>query len=69
VTIPSSVTRIGDGAFVNINFFTSVTFAAGSAITSENFGDSVTSYPDLKEAYLTGGAGTYTRNPGPWTKQ
>jgi len=80
ITIPASVTSIGNYAFAgyydNPMALTTVTFAPGSAITSENFGDNA--FPasggfgdDLKTAYLASGAGTYTRANGgsDWTKQ
>jgi len=80
VTIGEGVTSIGNNAFQYCTGLTSVTFASGSAITSENFGSSA--FPqgttgggdNLRTAYLnanTGGAGTYTRasSGSTWTKQ
>jgi hypothetical protein len=67
VTIPASVTSIGGGAFSGCDSLNSVTFASGSAITEDNFRD----WGGLRDAYLAGGAGTYTREPEgeTWTKQ
>jgi len=78
VTIPNSVKNIVVGAFSGCTSLISVTFAVGSNITSENFGDYA--FPEgsdgsggnnLKTAYATGKAGTYTRaaNASKWTKQ
>jgi len=69
ITIPASVTSIGSGVFGGSTSLVTVTFAAGSAITSANFG--YNAFPgDLKEAYLAGGAGTYTKDEwSTWTKQ
>jgi len=77
ITIYAGVTTIGDGAFASCNNLTSVTFATGSSITSTNFGYYTfpegrdISGPDLRIAYLAGGAGTYTRaaDGNTWTKQ
>jgi len=78
VTIPNSVTSIGDYAFYYCSSLTSVTFATGSNISSANFGDNA--FPqggngeggdNLKTAYSTGKAGTYTRpntSSSTWTK-
>jgi hypothetical protein len=77
ITIPSSVTNIGNVAFVGTKL-TSVTFAAGSNISNANFGSNA--FPEgnygsggdsLKNAYAIGKAGTYTRTAGgsTWTKQ
>jgi len=68
---------ISNYAFEGCTGLTSVTFAKGSAITSENFGDYAFPgvdysgyYGYLKTAYLAGGAGTYTRyEGGEWIKQ
>jgi hypothetical protein len=58
VTIPDSVTSIGDMAFSGCTGLTSVTFQG--TIPSEYF--NVTSFTgDLRDKYLAGGTGTYTR--------
>jgi len=75
ITIPDSVTSIGDGAFdTDRDGLTSVTFQG--TIVSGNFGgkDNWSQQPfpgDLREKYLVGGRGTYTRasNGKTWTKQ
>jgi len=80
ITIPASVTVIGDWAFSKTNL-TSVTFE-GNAITKQYFKDYAfppvgTTWNEssgsniLRNAYLTGGAGTYTRDVDGkvWTKQ
>jgi hypothetical protein len=77
VTIPASVTSIGEWAFSSCTGLTSVTFGAGSNVTS--FGDYA--FPedtggfggdDLRTKYLAASphAGTYTRASGgaTWTK-
>jgi hypothetical protein len=74
ITIPASVTSIYDNAFSSCESLTSITFATGSNITL--FGDRA--FPqelgqggnNLRTAYNTGGAGTYTRatNGAVWTK-
>jgi len=76
VTIPSSVTEIGDSAFQYCFSLTSVTFATGSNITNNNFGErafliNYNSVNNLKTAYSTGKAGTYTRpkDGDTWTKK
>jgi len=74
ITIPASVTSIGKNAFSECSFLTSVTFAAGSNITSDNFSSFAFpgSYENLKNAYLVDGAGRYTRATfmsDVWTKQ
>ena len=78
VTIPASVTSIGRYAFSSSSL-TSVTFATGSKIPDENFGENA--FPgnssgnydtdQLKGAYSTGQAGTYTWNSDVlnWVKQ
>jgi len=64
LTIPNSVTSIGECAFDCINL-SSVTFQG--TIAEENFGMSLGLYgiliniEDLREKYLAGGPGTYTR--------
>ena len=76
ITIPSSVTEIGDSAFQYCFSLTSVTFATGSNITNNNFGErafliNYNSVNNLKTAYSTGKAGTYTRpkDGDTWTKK
>jgi len=75
ITIPSSVTSIGQSAFAGTGL-TSVTFATGSNIADESFGQyafpegSNGSGNSLKNAYSTGKAGTYTRTGNStWTKK
>jgi hypothetical protein len=71
ITIPNSVTDIGNQAFYQCTSLANVTFQG--TITSANFGSD--SYPpflgDLRDKYLAGGIGTYTRASGgrKWTKQ
>jgi len=76
ITIPSSVTSIGYYVFSGCSGLTSVTFQG--TITSDNFNDRAFGdlynegyIGDLRDKYLSGGAGTYTRSPGSeeWTKQ
>jgi hypothetical protein len=76
IIIPNSVKSIEKYAFNFCTNLTNVTFAAGSNITDANFGDYA--FPvlegwgddNLKTAYSTGKAGTYTRAPYgyEWTK-
>jgi hypothetical protein len=70
VTIPNSVTNIGAWAFFDCESLTSVTFQG--TITSDNF-DSYDPFPgDLRDKYLAGGIGTYTRpndTSETWVKQ
>jgi len=76
ITIPAGVTTIEYGAFVVCTNLVSVTFE-GNAITGENFGSDA--FPqgsngygnNVRTAYRSGGAGTYTRDAGGtnWTKQ
>jgi hypothetical protein len=70
VTLPDSVTSIGEGAFSG-NGLTSVTFQG--TIASSVFNRSVFyQLGDLRDKYLAGGIGTYTRpnaNSETWTKQ
>jgi len=76
VTIPNSVTNIEMYAFVNCNTLTSVTFQGtitANDFNSYAFGDSNPDYVyigDLREKYLAGGIGTYTRESDSltWTK-
>jgi len=77
ITIPASVTSIADNAFATCTDLISVIFG-GSGVT---IGDNVfpqrhpyglsTSGNNLKDAYTSGGAGTYTRevNGSTWAKQ
>jgi len=82
VTIPNSVTFIGYYAFAGCESLTSITFQG--TINSDNFdkyafGGNLDDYGasriryigDLREKYLAGGIGTYTRpvNGETWTKQ
>jgi len=77
VTIPASVTSIREEAFYECTSLTSVTFTKWSIITGANFDNHA--FPEgiglggnnLRAAYLSGGAGTYTRTKGGdiWTKQ
>jgi len=71
ITIPNSVTSIGNSAFSGCTGLTSVTF--NGIISSANF-DTTTPFPgDLRAKYFAGGGtGTYTRPSGSsttWTKQ
>jgi len=70
VTIGNGVTRIMDNVFFWCTRLTSVTF--GSTIAPGNF-SSDDSFPgDLRDKYLAGGKGTYTRpngNSRTWTKK
>jgi hypothetical protein len=70
VTIPTGITSIGDDAFLWCTGLTSVTFQGtipASGIAASAFRDT----GDLRDKFLAGGAGTYTRPAkGPnWTKQ
>jgi hypothetical protein len=77
VTIPPSVTSIGDSAFYRCSSLTSVTFQG--MITSNNFSSYAFGYSydegyigDLRNKYLAGGIGTYTRPDTTnliWTKE
>ncbi|GBU28328.1 hypothetical protein R84B8_01886 [Treponema sp. R8-4-B8] len=71
VTIPDSVTSIGNSAFYGCTGLTSVTFQG--TITSANFITDAFNIGDLRDKYLAGGIGTYTRSNtgyfGTWTKQ
>jgi hypothetical protein len=69
ITLPSGITSIGANAFDGCTNLNSVTF--NGTITSGNF-SSTNPFPgDLRDKYLSGGAGTYTRTSGSttWTKQ
>jgi len=73
LTIPASVTSIGDSAFTH-NSISSITFLGAipaAAFHTTAFGNSmVEGYTgDLREKYLAGGPGTYTRSGSTWTKQ
>jgi hypothetical protein len=73
ITIPASVTHIGNAAFAFCNSLTSVTFQG--TITEANFDNPFihpgTGKDHLRNVYLAGGIGTYTRASGgsTWTKQ
>jgi len=73
ITIPDSVTRIEDYTFCYCTSLTSVTFQGTISNFRSAFGYS--GYDgyigDLRERYLAGGTGTYTRASGSltWTKQ
>jgi len=67
ITIPAGVTKIDNSAFTNCTGLTSVTFKG--TITSDNI--SIVAFDgDLRDKYLAGGPGTYTRPAGglTWTK-
>jgi len=73
ITIPASVTSIGDGAFA-YNSISSITFLGAipaAAFHTTAFGNSMAEgyMGDLREKYLAGGSGTYTRSGITWTKQ
>jgi len=75
ISIPASVTSIGNDAFSGCNNLTSVTFeGSGTNISTSNaFPEGSTNGNALRTAYTnltTGGAGTYTRaaNGDTWTK-
>jgi len=71
ITIPARVTVIGYRALIACSSLTSVVFAAGSAIAGEDLDGSALP-GNLREVYLAGGAGTYTRVStisNAWTKQ
>jgi len=83
ITIPNSVKTIGANAFKNCTSLTSVTFEG--TIAAERFNNMVFSWDvldarnrkgtrnsDLRDKYLAGGPGTYTRPDGnsiTWTKK
>jgi hypothetical protein len=69
ITIPDSVTSIKETAFYGCTSLTSVTFQG--TMTADNL-DSDSFPGDLRDKYLAGGIGTYTRPNGDsttWTKQ
>jgi len=68
ITIPKSVTVIGSHAFIDSGL-TGVTFQG--TITEANFSPNNTFPGDLRDKYLKGGPGKYTRPSGgeTWTKQ
>jgi len=68
ISIPDSVTWIGGFAFSGCSSLTSVTFTG--TVTSSNFSTGSSFPGDLREKYLAGGIGTYTRTAGSntWTK-
>jgi hypothetical protein len=71
ITIPASVTYIGTQAFNNCNNLITVTFLG--TMTSASDVNPMLAFPgDLRDKYLAGGAGTYTRQAGispTWTKK
>jgi len=76
ITIPNNVSTIGQGAFSNCTGLTSVTFVQWWGIDSigtNAFPEGSNGYGgnNLKTAYESGHAGTYTRDAGGsvWTKQ
>jgi hypothetical protein len=76
VTIPNTVTKIGDQAFYLCTSLTSVTFQGtipASGFADNAFGSGKITLGDIRDKYLAagGGAGTYTRpdtNSTTWTK-
>jgi predicted small secreted protein len=69
ITIPNSVTSIGMEAFAGCTSLTRVTFQG--TIASANFSSSTPFPGDLRDKYLAGGIGTYTRpntTSSTWTK-
>jgi hypothetical protein len=74
VTIPGSVTSIGEYAFRDCSGLTRVIFGAGSNITTQwrnnAFSSSTDSGTSLWNAYSTRSkSGTYTRSGTTWTQQ
>jgi len=75
ITIPNSVTIIEKAAFRRCGKLTSVTFESKSVeLEVSHISDGSLEYPfpgDLRDKYLTGGKGTYTRPSGSntWTKK
>jgi hypothetical protein len=59
-SIPNTVTIIWRNAFISCTSLTSVTFAGASISSFDN--DAFNGIGDLKTAYTSGGAGTYTRS-------
>jgi len=69
ITIPASVTKISSDAFNFCRELTSVTF--GGSIPASGFhANAFNRLGDLRNKYIAGGAGTYTRPAGgeTWTK-
>ena len=64
ITIPVNVTNIGTNAFANTNL-NKVIFNGETTISNDSFPDGAS----LREAYLLGGVGTYTRADGEWTRE
>ena len=76
ITIPDSVTIIGDEAFSDCTSLTSITFhgtITANRLGKNEYGEgSLRPFDgDLRNKYLAGGIGTYTRssNGSTWTKQ
>ena len=70
ITLPSGINSIGANAFKDCSNLTSVTF--NGTIPSGSFDTNAFSgLGDLRDKYLAGGTGTYTRSNGgtTWTKQ
>jgi hypothetical protein len=69
VSIPNSVTSIEEGAFGECTSLISVTFEG--SIDPSDFSNYVSFPGDLRDKYLSGGIGTYTRESDSytWTKQ
>jgi hypothetical protein len=70
ITLPSGINSIGANAFKDCSSLTSVTF--NGTIPSGSFDSNAFSgLGDLRDKYLSGGVGTYTRTSGgtTWTKQ
>jgi hypothetical protein len=68
VTIPNSVTSIGDSAFQSCTGLASVTFQ-GTIPASGIHANAFAGIGDLRDKFLSGGAGTYTKSGTTWTKQ
>jgi len=73
ISLPNSITSIGSYAFNDCTSLTSVTFMSTNISIRSGGGFPVgPSFPgDLRDKYLAGGIGTYTRQDGSysWTKQ